>query len=118
MHIGFRTSGGRGESAELVFGTNDPYEVGSQIRSWLSEYLLSGPLIPCELAGNRAVTAVRNLIGDTLPIRATPGSIRADYSTDSPDLAASERRPVHNLIHASGDVLEADRELKLWFPES
>ena len=35
---------------------------------------------------------------------------------DSPDLANVESRPVSNLVHASGDVDEAAREIELWFP--
>jgi nucleoside-diphosphate kinase len=48
---------------------------------------------------------------------AAPGTIRGEYSSDSPDLANEEQRPVRNLVHASGDPEEAEREIALWFPE-
>ena len=58
---------------------------------------------------------VRKLVGSTIPLFAQPGTIRGDFSVDSPDLANREGRPVYNLIHASGDAEEAEREVKLWF---
>lgn len=106
----------RGKSVGPVFGSEDPLDVGKQIRQWLGEYLLSGPIVPCEVTGNRAVSVVRKIIGGTLPSDAQAGTIRGDFSTDSPDIAADERRPVHNLVHASGTLEEARRELDLWFP--
>ncbi|MBI2972647.1 MAG: nucleoside-diphosphate kinase, partial [Armatimonadetes bacterium] len=54
----------------------------------------------------------------TLPYRAAPGTIRGDFSIDSPTVASLEKRPVRNLIHASGSVEEADAEISLWFKES
>jgi nucleoside-diphosphate kinase len=56
-------------------------------------------------------------VGKTLPIFAEPGTIRGDWSTDSPTLANLEQRPVRNLVHASGTVEEAEFEVRLWFRE-
>jgi nucleoside-diphosphate kinase len=36
---------------------------------------------------------------------------------DSPFLSNTLKRPVKNLIHASGDKKEAELEKKLWFKE-
>ncbi|MBS3064952.1 MAG: nucleoside-diphosphate kinase, partial [DPANN group archaeon] len=46
---------------------------------------------------------------------AAGGTIRGDFSTDSYDLADKEQRSVKNLIHASGTVDEAKREIQIWF---
>lgn len=105
-----------GFSPRDKLGTDDPVAIGQQVRSWLVGFLNSGALVPMVWSGNRAIETVRKLIGNTLPVAAAPGTIRGDYSSDSPDLANEELRPVHNLIHASGDPEEAARELKLWFP--
>jgi nucleoside-diphosphate kinase len=70
------------------------------------------------LEGIHAVSVARKLVGDTLPFRAAPGTIRGDYSIDSPTVANIEKRPVRNLIHASGSTEEADAEIALWFEES
>ncbi|MGH3972931.1 MAG: nucleoside-diphosphate kinase, partial [Pseudonocardiaceae bacterium] len=80
-------------------------------------FMLSGPVVPMVLSGNRAIETVRKIVGHTLPVMAVPGTIRGDYSSDSADLANDELRPVLNLVHASGDPDEAAREIKLWFPE-
>jgi nucleoside-diphosphate kinase len=58
---------------------------------------------------------VRKIVGDTLPFRAATGTIRGDFSVDSPTVANLQKRPVRNLIHASGTVDEADAEIALWF---
>lgn len=107
----------RGRDLVGELGTDHPLEIGRLVRSWLSDYLASGPLVPMVLSGNRAIESVRATIGSTLPITAAPGTIRGDYSCDSADLASSESRPVHNLVHASGNQDEAAREIRLWFPD-
>jgi len=77
----------------------------------------SGPVAAFVLEGIHAITAVRKLVGDTLPYRAAPGTIRGDFSIDSPTVANLMKRPVRNLIHASGSVEEAALEIPLWFNE-
>lgn len=57
-------------------------------------------------------------VGSTLPVDAPPGTIHGDFSSDSPNMANDEQRPVKNLVHASGDSEEETREIKLWFPDS
>ncbi|MEK7086861.1 MAG: nucleoside-diphosphate kinase, partial [Patescibacteria group bacterium] len=46
---------------------------------------------------------------------APPGTIRGDYSIDSPALANERKRALHNLVHASGTIDEAAQEITLWF---
>jgi nucleoside-diphosphate kinase len=106
-----------GISASQRLGTDDAVEIGRMVRTWLTEFLLSAPVVPMVISGNRAIETVRKIIGNTLPVAAAPGTIRGDFSSDSPDLANAERRPVQNLIHASGDPEEAAREIALWFPD-
>ena len=65
--------------------------------------------------GVNSVDMVRKLAGDTQPAKADVGTIRGDYSVDSPVLANEGRRAIHNLIHASGDPSEAAHEIKHWF---
>lgn len=98
-------------------GTEDPIEIGKIVRNWLVDYLTSGDAIAMVLEGNAAVKNVRRLCGNTLPVNADPGSIRGRFSLDSADLANMEMRAVRNLVHASGEVDEAEFEIGLWFPE-
>jgi nucleoside-diphosphate kinase len=106
-----------GLSAKDRLSTDDPVEIGQTVRAWLTEYLLSAPAVPMVISGNRAIETVRKIVGQTLPVDAAPGTIRGDFSSDSPDIANEQQRPVKNLVHASGDPDEAAREIKLWFPE-
>lgn len=96
-------------------GTNDALEVGKLVRKWLIQHLTSGPVVVIILSGNHAVEIVRKLVGNTVPLFAEPGTIRGDFSVDSPDLSTRERRALQNLIHASETVEEARREISLWF---
>lgn len=96
-------------------GTKDPYEIGKTVRQWNMEFLSSGPVVAILLQGLHAVDAVRMMVGNTLPRFAQPGTIRGDYSLDSPILANLQKRTVKNLIHASGNIEEAKFEEELWF---
>ncbi len=97
------------------FGTNDPKEIGLKIQSWLVDFLTSGPVFAFVLEGPHAVEVVRKISGFTLPSKAAPGTIRGDYSFDSSSMANLAKRPIRNLIHASGDAEEAEFEINLWF---
>ncbi len=55
--------------------------------------------------------------GFTDPSTAEKGTIRGDLGTDSILKANQEQRPVYNLIHASGSLEEAEKEINLWFGE-
>lgn len=96
-------------------GTMDPHEIGLLVCKWLVDYLTSGPVVAIILEGPHAITAVRKIAGYTYPDTAIPGTIRGDYSIDSPDLANMTKRSGMNLVHASGNSEEAEFEIALWF---
>lgn len=97
------------------YGTDDLYEIGKMVRAWLIDFMVSGPLVKMVVSGLHAIAMVRKIVGPTIPSFAEMGTIRGDYSVDSPALANMERRALHNLVHASGDAAEATHELKFWF---
>lgn len=97
------------------FKTKDPYEIGKNIFNWNIDEYESGPVVAIALEGNHVVDNVRMIVGNTLPVKAEPGTIRGDYSIDSPALANKEKRAVRNIIHASGDLPESAREINHWF---
>lgn len=105
----------RGIDPKFALGTDNPEDVGRSIKRRLTSYISGGRVVAIVLRGNRAVDIVRKMIGATIPIAAVPGTVRGDFSMDSPDLAESEARPIHNLVHASGTAAEAEREIELWF---
>lgn len=93
-------------------------EIGQRVRESNMRYLSSGPVLVFVLEGNTAVQTVRNIIGGTNPLTADIGTIRGDLTIDDFSQADVEGRSVRNLMHASGDVSEAQREVALWFTDS
>lgn len=112
-----------GVDARKRLGTADPEKIGRLIKEWLVEHMSSGTAISAVLEGNEAVQKVRTACGATLPNRAAPGTIRFDYSADSPAPAIAANRPVFNLIHSSdpdevrGKISAAKYEIRLVFPK-
>ncbi len=98
-------------------GTDDPLTIGKMVKSRLVQHLTSGKVVAMVLGGMHAIDVVRKLTGYTVPLIAEPGTIRGDFSNDSPYFANREMRPVYNLVHASGTLEEAAREIALWFGE-
>ncbi|MBI5306588.1 nucleoside-diphosphate kinase [Candidatus Wolfebacteria bacterium] len=96
-------------------GTNDPEKIGKMVRNWLIEFMVSGPMVKMIAQGVHSVDMVRKLCGNTLPNLAEMGTIRGDYSVDSAALANSQKRAIHNIIHASETPEEAAHELEYWF---
>lgn len=104
-----------GKDPKVELGTDDPLEIGKIVNMWNMELLTAGPVLAMVWEGNHAIDNVRKIVGPTLPVFAPPGTIRGDYSVDSPVLANQEKRSVKNLIHASGNPEEAEYEIALWF---
>lgn len=104
-----------GIDAVAELGTADDLELGKMVRAWLVDYMVSAPLVRMVVGGIHAVDMVRKICGATLPYLADMGTIRGDYSADSPAVANSERRAVMNLVHASETAAEAEHEIEHWF---
>ncbi|PIR83065.1 nucleoside-diphosphate kinase [Candidatus Kaiserbacteria bacterium CG10_big_fil_rev_8_21_14_0_10_56_12] len=97
------------------FGTTDPAKLGPEIRKWLVDYMLSAPLVKMVVEGTHAVDMVRKIAGPTMPYLADMGTIRGDFSNDSPAVANAEKRAVANILHASETPEEAQHEIEHWF---
>lgn len=98
-------------------GTKDRSIIGKKVTESLVEYMTSGPIVCLIVEGVQAIDMVRKLAGHTLPFKADGGTIRGDYSVDSPAVANIEGRAIHNLFHASENAEEAANEMKLWFTD-
>jgi nucleoside-diphosphate kinase len=81
------------------------------------ELMQQGPVIAVVLEGIEAVSLVRKMVGTTEPKEAQPGTIRGDYAHVSFSHANSLGVGIPNIIHASGDVDEAQAEISHWFSE-
>lgn len=107
-----------GYDAKEDFGTDDPAKLGPEIRKWIIDYMISAPLVRMVVQGVHAVDMVRKIAGVTIPHLAEMGTIRGDFSVDSPALANREKRAVANILHASETPQEAAHEIKHWFGKS
>ena len=75
----------------------------------LLEFITSGPLVAAIIEGERAVTALRQLVGGTDPVeKAAPGTIRGDFGLETQ----------FNLVHGSDSPESAEREIGLWFDKA
>jgi len=83
----------------------------------LEDFMTEGPVIAVVLEGVEAVEVVRKMCGETEPKTAAPGTIRGDYTHHSYALSDKKGKAVKNVIHASGDVKDAEKEVKLWFKD-
>lgn len=101
-----------------VQGTDDTKKLGAAIKESLFAYMQSGPVVAMVIQGIHAIDMVRKLAGHTLPVFAEMGTIRGDFSVDSPAVANVEGRAIHNIMHASENNEEATNEISLWFTPS
>jgi nucleoside-diphosphate kinase len=95
--------------------TEDPIELAEKVRQNLVKFMTSGPVVPMVWQGMGAVEIVRKITGSTEPLSSVPGTIRGDYTIDSYRAADTDSRAVRNIIHSSGSVDEAKKEIAIWF---
>lgn len=82
------------------------------------EMMQEGPVIAFVLEGVECVSLVRKMVGTTEPKEAAPGTIRGDYAHVSFAHADKHDVGIPNVIHASGDPVEAEAEIRHWFSET
>ena len=72
----------------------------------LVDFITGGPLVAMCVKGDDAIAGMRQIMGATNPIEATPGSIRGDFATVIGE----------NIVHGSDSPESAARELGIFFP--
>ncbi len=112
---GLKTFAEHGLNPQEHLGTSDRVEIGKRVKESLFAYMISGPIVAMVVEGLHAIDMVRKLAGHTLPVFADMGTIRGDFSVDSPAIANTENRAIHNIMHASETPEEAQNEIQLWF---
>lgn len=93
----------------------DPKKVGEAVLRRLENFMTSGPIVAMIWQGNEAVGIVKKITGGTEPLSSDMGTIRGDFTLDSYSIADTDDRAIRNLVHASGTVKEAEKEIKVWF---
>ena len=73
--------------------------------SELVSFITSGPVVAMVVEGPDVVAGMRQLMGATNPLEATPGSIRGDLATTIGE----------NIVHGSDSPESAEREVNLFF---
>lgn len=89
------------ELAEAHYGAHK----GKSFYEGLVRYICAAPVMAMVWEGENAVAAVRQTMGSTNPLEATPGTIRHDFALNTS----------RNLTHASDSVENAQKEISLWF---
>jgi len=97
--------------------SDDPIEITKIVLKNLKKYMTSGPVIMMVWQGAHAVGIVRKITGTTEPLTSDVGTIRGDFVLDSYIMSDTDGRAVRNILHASGTVEEAEKEIALWFRE-
>ena len=72
----------------------------------LEAFITRGPIVAMVVEGPEVVRVIREMVGATNGLKATPGTIRGDYSSHQQ----------MNLVHASDSVQSAEREIAIFFP--
>lgn len=104
-----------GYDPEKELGTTDKKKIGDEVRAWIMDYMTMAPIVALVVEGVHAIDMVRKIVGATLPVFADMGTIRGDFSVDSPTVANLEKRSIRNLIHASETPAESAHEIAHWF---
>ncbi|KKT44199.1 MAG: Nucleoside diphosphate kinase [Parcubacteria group bacterium GW2011_GWA2_44_15] len=104
-----------GYDPKKELGTTDKKKIGEEVRAWIMDYMTMAPIVAMVVEGVHAIDMVRKIVGATLPVLADMGTIRGDFSVDSPTVANIEKRSIRNLIHASETPAESAHEIAHWF---
>ena len=89
------------ELAEQHYGEHK----GKPFFQSLVDFITSGPVIAMIWEGQNAVQVARNMMGNTDPQKAEPGTIRGDYALFTGN----------NIVHGSDSSESAAREMDLFF---
>lgn len=112
--LGNRSIAGMQKAGMDVTGVN-AREKGESIINSLVKFLTASPVVAIVLEGHQAVKLTRKIVGSTEPLNSDVGTIRGDYTLDSYVMADADNRAIRNLVHASGNVEEAEYEIPVWF---
>ncbi len=86
--------------------------LGKKFYPGLLRFITSGPVITCQVAGENAIARIREIMGDTDPLAAAPGTIRGDLKEED---VINEDGIIKNLVHGSDGPESARRELAIFF---
>ena len=100
------------------YGEDIAEKHGENVRNRLINYVVESPILALVLEGVSAISIVRKIVGSTYPNDSLPGTIRGDFAHISQRYALDNDVDVKNLVHASSDVEDAEKEVGLWFGDA
>lgn len=71
----------------------------------LIDFMISGPVVAMVLEGESAISRNREIMGETDPAKAKPGTVRADFATTID----------RNAVHGSDSKENAEKEIQFFF---
>ncbi|MFA6422996.1 MAG: nucleoside-diphosphate kinase [Patescibacteria group bacterium] len=92
-----------------------PRELALMTRQRCLDHFTGRTIFAMTWEGPHAVQTGRKIAGHTNPLVADNGSIRGDMSPESYEVSDNFDRTILNIVHASGSVEEAEKEINLWF---
>ncbi len=100
------------ELAEEHYAAHKGKHFYDQLIEYITGHLHGTPperVMALVFEGENVIQKIRDLAGNTNPEKADPGTIRAMFGR------ITTKSVMENVIHASANPLEAEREIKLWF---
>jgi len=91
---------------------------GQDIYDIVLSQMTETPVIAIVLEGVESVNHVRKMVGTTDPKVSAPGTIRGDYTHLTQAYTNERNSTLPNIVHASGSVEEAKKEIELWFSKN
>lgn len=105
---GLRLVGGKFiQVSQQLAETHYAIHEGKPFYEYLLTYITSSPVMAMAWEGPQAVAAVRQTMGATNPLEASPGTIRHDFGLEIG----------RNLTHASDSPENGIKEVALWFDD-
>lgn len=92
------------EKAEAFYAEH----LGKPFFEGLIAFMTSGPCVAIALRGDHAIARVRDIMGNTNPEKAAPGTLRAELADSMTE----------NAVHGSDSPQSAAREVAFFFPET
>lgn len=103
--VGMKMARARKDLAEIHYAEHQ----GKGFYNDLIEFITEAPVVLMAVRGENVIEICRKLRGPTDPFKAQPGTICGDY--------AHFLYKGRNLVHASANASDAERELKIWFTD-
>lgn len=77
----------------------------------IETYMLEGKIVAMIASGTHVIDVFHRMAGATDPSEAAFGTIRGDLGREWPDGL------LRNVVHSSDSIENAEKEIKIWFPE-